>query len=347
MFQTHSTRFEPQTHSRKAHLVKSKWQRIRWIIYLAIVGSIAAWKFIPRPWNPRQTLNTPHFTIQSTATESQTAEVAEVAEVLYRAYSNEFHALPAFEHNHHLLRIKLYKNRDQLRWVNPNMGWAEAFYRKPYCHAYYSEHELNSVHWMLHEVVHQLNEEVARVNPARWLEEGIAEYFSTSRIVNGELQMGRIDPNTYPVWWIEEMATTPNLATNIANGSVIPLAAILNNRNGPAMRTHFNLYYLHWWTLTHYIMTEHRPAMPRLLADGADLKSFEQHIGKVAEVQHRWHEHVRRMRESLGGERDTANSILRSGPMLQQQAIQRVIGLKGEDPVRDLVQRQAGGFKPI
>ena len=70
---------------------------------------------------------------------------------------------------------------------------------------------------------------MARLALEKWLEEGLAEYFSTSRLVSNRLALGRIDSNTYPVWWIEELATTPDLAANIRNGSVIPLRSIITN----------------------------------------------------------------------------------------------------------------------
>jgi hypothetical protein len=35
------------------------------------------------------------------------------------------------------------------------------------------------------------------------------------------LALRRIDPNTYPVWWIEEVATSPDLAGNLKDGNVI------------------------------------------------------------------------------------------------------------------------------
>lgn len=275
----------------------------RWVIYLAIVAGIAAWKFVPRPWHPAVHVTTAHYEIASTATRERTEEIGQVVEVLYTAYSNRFHTLPSFKREHPRLRLRLYKDRDELRKVNLGMGWAEAFYRKPYCHAFYSAKEINPYHWMLHEAVHQLNEEVAGINPARWLEEGLAEYFSTSRIQGNELKLGRIDPNTYPVWWIEEIATVPDLATNIGNGSVIPLRAIISNRGGPSMKTEFNRYYLHWWTLTHYVFeTEaYRAAIPALLAEGGGVESFEKQIGPIETVQANWHQHVRRLKRALSG----------------------------------------------
>ena len=66
-------------------------------------------------------------------------------------------------------------------------------------------------------------------------------YFSTSRMRPGKLEVGRIDLNTYPVWWIDEIATTADLADNIRNGSVIPIGFILTNRGGPSLNSQFSL----------------------------------------------------------------------------------------------------------
>jgi hypothetical protein len=208
-------------------------------------------------------------------------------ELLYNAYSNRFVALPTFRHEHPKLKMLLYKNRREFRWVNPNLVWAEAFYREPFCRAYYSADELNPHHWMLHEAVHQLNREVAQLDLEKWLDEGIAEYFSTSRIQGDQLVPGRIDRNTYPVWWIDEIATAPELKANLTNGSVIPLRAIISNTGGPNINKEFNLYYLHWWTLTHFIFEnpKYRESAMVLLQRGGGLETFEQTIGPVTAVE--------------------------------------------------------------
>ena len=221
--------------------------------------------------------------------------------MLYTAYSNRFHSLPAFQREHPKLKLLLYKDRAEMRRVNPGLGWAEAFYQKPYCRAYYSREEINPHHWMLHEAVHQLNEEVAHVNPAKWLEEGLATYFSTSRIRGGALQLGTIDPNTYPVWWIDELATTADLGTNVLNGSVIPVRVLVTGRGGPRMGSHFNLYYLHWWTLTHFLFEEGMPAgkADLLLQRGGGLEVFEELAGSLNGVEGEWHNHVQRIKTAL------------------------------------------------
>ena len=161
----------------KARVFKAR--HLRFVFYFLVIAAFA-WKFIPRPWHPSLTLQTPHHTIYSTATRQKTEDTAHALELLYTAYSNRFTELPEIRTPHGKLQLKLYKDRDEMRSIHPGMGWAEAFYSKPYCHAYFSVKETNPYHWMLHESVHQLNREVANLHMAKWLEEGLATYVSTS-----------------------------------------------------------------------------------------------------------------------------------------------------------------------
>ena len=278
-------------------------REIRWLACLAVVLGLAVWRFTPRSWHPTLIVETAHHKIYSTATPQQTQDTAHALELLYIAYSNRLGSVNGWQREHPRLQVRLYKDRDEMRRVNPGLGWAEAFYREPFCRAYFSEGEINPYHWMLHESVHQLNNEVAHLKLAKWLEEGLAEYFSTSRITATELAAGRIDLNTYPVWWIDNLATSSNLMENINNRSVIPLRAILTGSGGPGMNQNFNLYYLHWWTLTHFIFESpkyHDRAL-LLLQKGGGLDAFEEIIGPVEPVQIEWHDYVRRMKAALAG----------------------------------------------
>jgi hypothetical protein len=282
---------------------KLKSRETRLLLYLLVVLGVAAWKFIPRPWHPSLTLETRHHLIYSTATKQQTDDTAHAMELLYVAYSNHLGSLTGFQHEHSRLQVKLFRDRAEFRRVNPGLGWAEAYYHEPYCRAYFSADEINPYHWMLHEGIHQLNQEVARLHLEKWLDEGLAEYFSTSQLQEKQLMVGRIDPNTYPVWWIDELATSPTVEENIRNGSVIPLRAIITNRGGPSMNRQFNLYYLHWWTLTDFLFESPKyraPAMT-LLQRGGGLAAFEELIGPVEQVQSEWHAHVRELKARLSG----------------------------------------------
>ena len=282
---------------------KLKARETRLLIYLLVLLGVLAWKFIPRPWHPSITLEAAHHIIYSTATRPQTEETARAMELLYNAYSNRLGSLPKFQPAHPKLKVKLFKDRDELRRVNPGLGWAEAFYRQPYCLAYYSANEINPCHWMLHEATHQLNQEVAHVGLEKWLEEGLAEYFSTSRLTPDGLMVGRIDPNTYPIWWMDEIATSPDLAENLRNGSVIPLRCILTDHGGPGLSSQFNLYYLQWWTLTYFVFEspQHREHALAFVQRGGGLDAFEQLIGPVETVQAEWHAYVRHLKAALAG----------------------------------------------
>src|SRR5206468_3229223 len=94
-------------------------RQVRLLIYLAIVLGIAAWRFVPRPWHPTVTIETAHYMIASTATREQTEEIGSAMEILYRSYSNRFSTLPTFQRDHPKLKLRLYKDRKEMRWVNP------------------------------------------------------------------------------------------------------------------------------------------------------------------------------------------------------------------------------------
>ncbi len=157
---------------------------------------------------------------------------------------------------------------------------------------------------MLHEATHQLNSEVAGFGLARWLDEGLATFFSTSGIRGKQLTPGKVDPNTYPVWWLDETAITGELQADIRNGSVIPLSVIIAGDGGPSMNSHFNLYYVHWWSLTHFLFEydggKYRQSAFELVKQGGGLADFERLIGPVERVQAEWYKHVRRLKQNFG-----------------------------------------------
>jgi hypothetical protein len=279
------------------------WRRKRFLIYLLILLGVLAWRFVPRAWRPTVTIETVHYSVSSTATRDQAEETARAVEILHASYSNRFYTLTNFNPRPAKLKLLLYKDRAEMRRVNPGLGWAEAFYEPPFCRAYFSADESNPHHWMIHEAVHQLNTEVARVKLSKWLEEGLATYWSTCRVLSNRFETAHLDVDTYPVWWFDDLATTPDLQTNLANGSVIPLRAIITNRGGPAMRGHVNLYYLHWWTLTRFVFESPRHAgrALELVQAGGDLAAFEKLIGPLPSVEAEWHAYVRHLKSVLAG----------------------------------------------
>ncbi len=73
---------------------------------------------------------------------------------------------------HPKLKMKLFKDREEFRRCNRSCGWAEAFYRTPYCYQYYGADEAHPYHWMMHEATHQLNAEAACLHAAAVAQRG-------------------------------------------------------------------------------------------------------------------------------------------------------------------------------
>jgi len=265
----------------------------RLLVLLAIVVAITAWFYLPRQWSPGAVVETEHYAIRSSATAEQTREIGQVAEIVYAGYRQLMDELQRTIQPHAKLGVKLFKDRTEFRRCNRVFDWAEAFYKPPFCYQYYSAEEVHPYHWMMHEATHQLNNEAARLSLPQWLEEGLACYVSTSRIVDNALHLGEIDTNTYPIWWLDSLELSGDLDADKKKVGIIPLRAIVSGQGGPSMNRHFNLYYLHWWSLTHFLLHyedgRYRAGLSRLIGDGATLAAFEKHIGLVESIETQWY----------------------------------------------------------
>jgi hypothetical protein len=104
------------------------------LAYLGILLAILAWDTARRRWSPDVVEETEHYVIDSTATPDQTAEIGHVAEIVYAGYRQLASQLECQIQPHPNLKIKLFKDRQEFRHCNRIRGWAEAFYRKPYCY---------------------------------------------------------------------------------------------------------------------------------------------------------------------------------------------------------------------
>ena len=67
------------------------------------------------------------------------------------------------------------------------------------------------------------------------------------------------------------------------------------------MNSHVNLYYLHWWTLTHYLFESKQTSALAInvVQSGGNLESIEQLVGPIDELQTNWHAHVRKLKRRL------------------------------------------------
>lgn len=257
-----------------------------------------------------RTLRTRHFAIESTASEADTAQVGDAAEALHASWTDFFaHELAQGEArapeaeprpSDAPLRMRLYASQAEFKAHNRSRPWAEAFYLRPLSHAYISRGRGNRHHWMLHEVVHQLNTEVLGRRHPRWIEEGLACYFGGSRLVDGVLRPGDIDATTYPAWWLPNYAlgddrAQDDRAQDIRRLRMIPLRAMLTGQDVPPLDANVNLHYVQHWTLVHFLLHgdggQHAAGFRALMATQAGLEEFERLIGPVDVIESRWRAH--------------------------------------------------------
>lgn len=275
---------------------------------LAVVCAYAGTRWLPRqspddtalpraatPEADRSELRTAHYVIASYASAEQTAEVGAVVERLHDAYLRFFPEVVAKDVSGRRLQMVLYRDQAQFKANNRSSPWAEAYYRPPTCFAYYAAGQRNPYHWMLHEATHQLHHEVAGFSNVRWMNEGIASYFGASRVVDGVLRPGTVDRNAYPIWWLPSLHLSGELGRDIADKRLIPLRALIDG-DGPPIAENVNLYYIEFWSLTHFLFHgeggRHADAYRRLLAGDGSLEQFEAAIGPVADIERRWYGHL-------------------------------------------------------
>ena len=241
-------------------------------------------------------VETLHYAITTTADASQTARVAEAVEALYTAYSTFFPAHDVSANDQDKLKLTLYAYQAQFKANNYSIPWAEAYYLRPVCYAYYAKGEENPYHWMVHEATHQLNAEVSGFKKAKWIVEGLATYFGSSRIERGRLVPGKIDPNTYPIWWLLNSGLTGSLGADIEAGRWIPIRAIISGKDAPNINSNVNRYYIQYWSLTHFLFHydngRYASAYKRLIVEGGSLANFERIIGPADKIEYEWYRYL-------------------------------------------------------
>jgi hypothetical protein len=236
---------------------------------------------------------TVHYLISSTATPEQTTLVSNAVESLYKTYGEFFKEFIPKNSATKKLNLMLYRNRQEFSANNKSSSWAEAYYREPVCYAYYSDDQPNPHHWMIHEATHQLNKELAHFTIPKWVNEGLATYFGTSKIENGLLLPGNIDKNTYPIWWLASLDLSGSLQTDIGKGKIIPLRTIITGKDAPDISKNVNLYYIEYWSFTHFLFHYknglYANSYKQLITEGGSLENFEKIIGPLNQVENEWY----------------------------------------------------------
>jgi hypothetical protein len=249
----------------------------------------------PAPAPAAAASETPHFAIVSSADPALTARAGAAAEALREAYAAFFSALPE-NPSAAKPRLRLYATREEFQANNRSRPWAEAYYHRGLSHAYLDPGKPNPFHWLLHEVVHQLNREVTGYAREKWINEGLATYFGSSRLVEGRLQPGEMDLDAYPLFWLARWPLSGDWDTDVQAGRVIPLRALITGQGGPPLDATVNAHYLGYWSLSHFLLHHdggrHAAGYRELIRHGGSLADFERHIGPVAVVEAQWYAYL-------------------------------------------------------
>ena len=249
----------------------------------------------PAPLPHARTFETAHYAILSPAGDERTRAVGAAVEALRSAYADVFPGRVP-EQAGDRLKLTLYADQQEFKANNRSSPWAEAFYLRPVCYAYFPADEASPYHWMLHEATHQLNAEVAGFPKYKWVEEGLGTYFGTSRFEDGRLWPGRIDPETYPIWHLDRMHLSGDLDDDIRAGRWIPIEALITGIDAPPIGSNVNLYYLQYWSLSHFLFHgadgRYAAGYRRVIAEGGTLENVRKYIGPPERLEVEWYAYL-------------------------------------------------------
>jgi hypothetical protein len=276
---------------------------LRFKVIMAVAAGILVWDVSRRHWQPDLRRESAHYVVLSTASSADTEALLSVAESVHRTYAELLKGGNVPCRSDGVYQLRLYRDREEFKRSHRWIGWGEAFYRYPACHAYIGK-DANPWHWMIHEEVHQLNREAADLDLAKWLDEGLACYISTSQRSQSGFVLGTVDRNAYPIWWLDTLGPTGDWEEDVRAGRMIPLEAIVSGDGGPDLSTHFNHYYIHWWSLVHFLLHgeegRYRAAFFQLLKSGGDRNDFVRLVGSPESLEPQWYAHLRRLATASG-----------------------------------------------
>ena len=254
--------------------------------------------------SPAVRSETRHFAITADGGTVLVTEAGKASEALFRAYGDLFQVPVQSTGRLGRHQIRLYATRDEFKAHSRSRPWAEAYYVDGVSHAYLDPSKPNPYHWLLHEVVHQLNRELTGYAKEQWLNEGLATYLGSSRYADGRLEPGVPDLETYPLWWLKRWELSGDFAADVQAQRVIPLRALITGQGGPPLDATVNAHYLGWWSLTHFLLHHdggrYAAGYHQLVLHCGSLADFERHIGPIKRIEPEWYAYLAARTDEAG-----------------------------------------------
>lgn len=227
-----------------------------------------------------------HYLAASTASPHLTRETLDRLEIQRRAYLAAFGIADT---PGPLLHLRLHRSRDEMKRMERMPSWAEGMYDDSVCIQYVNGSEANPFHWTLHEAVHQLNHEVAHLALPGWANEGIACLFSTSRMDNGVLVLGRLDPSTYPAWHYKDLELSGDPALDARAGRIVLPVDFVRGTDTTDIDRSVNAHYLSWATFVLALHARNPSELFRWARTDPTPAGLRRRFGDIDDLQKDWY----------------------------------------------------------
>ncbi|HQF55022.1 MAG TPA: DUF1570 domain-containing protein [Fibrobacteria bacterium] len=242
-----------------------------------------------------QEYDSPHFHMWSTASQSRTRSAMDAAETLHRRWTAWIGVKESQTHRRHKLR--LFSTRDEMRGSLLGMRWAEAIYHDSICEQYDDRFAVRPWHWLVHEATHQLAHEDSRLHLPRWANEGLACLFSTARQNKGNLILGSVDAETYPVWWLKKTPPTGDFAKDM-RALLVPPSRFLVESDFTDIGPSVNAHYMSWWSFAHFLNKTDSVAWKDWILRDATPAGLAMRFGSGPDLDRKWYAHVLTLADS-------------------------------------------------
>ena len=246
-------------------------------------------------WQPNDSFNSTHFKVDTTAPLPIAKDASERLEKLYRYYTTFFELSEQTDKG--FMHVRIYATREEMHDVNPIVSdWAEGFYMGRTSHQYIDTYAGNPYDSLIHEAIHQFNKERAAFSLEQWIEEGLACYFTVHYQDDGSVDLHNINVHSYPIRHIAVLPLSGDLSQDMQSGHLISVKDLVEGSKPLPMDTRFNTYYLHWYSLTSYLMNgdtqKYRTQLLQYIRDGSPVDKFAEYFAGYTEIEKQWHAHL-------------------------------------------------------
>jgi len=106
-----------------------------------------------------------------------------------------------------------------------------------------------------------------------------------------------------PIWWLSALGLSGDLSRDMADKKIMSIMSIINDEKPLKMNQHVNLYYIHWFSLVHFLLEgeqgKYRKTFMACVKTPSGLEAFEENIGPYQVIGPQWYQHLLQMIDSL------------------------------------------------